>query len=278
MGTCIYCGNKAGFLKKLHKECELKFISGKYKLIDLVFNSITGDSNFDLLDQEVSNLAENNFIIDQELVTRQFIWGFDRAVNAFLEDGVLCVEEENKLSKFLDHYNFGQDKMDKNGSMQKIVKASILRDILDGKIPESKMNIQGSVSIMLGKSEYIIWIFNGVSYYEERIKTVYKGGSQGVSVRIAKGFYYRMGSFKGYPVRTEEMSFVANGSVVLTNENIYFLASNKNFKIPYNKILTIDSYEDGVGIQKDGPNTKPQVLRGLDGWFIYNFISNINKL
>lgn len=278
MGTCIYCGNKAGFLKKLHKECEYKYISGKYKLINLVFNAITGDSNFDLLDKEISNLAENNFINDQELITRQFIAGFDKAVEAYLEDGVIGVEEEAKIVRFFEHYNYGQEIMDKHGSWLKIVKGSILRDLLSGIIPESKLNIQGQLPIMFEKSEYAMWIFNGVSYYEERTKTVYTGGSQGISMRIAKGLYYRTGSFKGYPVQTEEMTLIASGSVVLTNKNFYFLASNKNFKIQYNKILTVNPYEDGVGIQKDGLNNKHQIFRGLDGWFTYNFISNIIKL
>jgi len=31
-------------------------------------------------------------------------------------------------------------------------------------------------------------------------------------------------------------------------------------------------------LQKDGANGKPQVLKGLDGWFAYNLISNLNQM
>lgn len=42
--------------------------------------------------------------------------------------------------------------------------------------------------------------------------TIYQGKTQGVSVRIAKGLYYRTGSFKGNPVKIEEMKYISNAN------------------------------------------------------------------
>lgn len=277
MGNCIYCGRKAGFLKSKHKECEINYHDGRKKIIESICSAITNDLDFIRLENEIRTIAERSNIKPDNIVSL-YIKGFDEAVDSFLDDGILTTEEEDKIAKFKSHYNFEQDIIDKNGSLQKVVKAAILRDILDGQIPEKKLKIEGNLPFLLQKSENIIWIFRNVDFYEQRVKTIYKGKSQGVSVKIAKGLYYRTGAFKGNPVKIGEMKYISRGLFALTNKHIYFSSSAKNFKVPYNKIVTIDSYEDGVGIQKDGANAKPQVFKGLDGWFTYNLISNLNQM
>ena len=277
MGNCIYCGQKAGFLKSKHKDCESNYFDSKNKIIENICTAITKDSDFDNLENKIKEIAEKNYVKPDEIIDL-YTKGFDKAVDSFLDDGILTTDEEDKISKFKTHYNFEQNVIDKNGSLQKVVKAAILREILDGQIPETKLNIQGNLPFLLQKNENVIWIFQNVDFYEQRTRTVYQGKTQGVSVRIAKGLYYRTGSFKGNPVKIEEMKYISRGLVALTNKQIYFASSAKNFKVPYNKIVTIDPYEDGVGLQKDGANTKPQVFKGLDGWFTYNLISNLNQM
>lgn len=277
MGNCIYCGQKSGFLKSKHKDCESNYLDSKNKIIENICAAITKDSDFDNLENEIKEISQKNFVKPDEIIDL-YTKGFDKAVDSFLDDGILTTDEEDKISKFKTHYNFEQNVIDKNGSLQKVVKATILREILDGQIPETKLDIQGNLPFLLQKNENVIWIFQNVDFYEQRTRTVYQGKTQGVSVRIAKGLYYRTGSFKGNPVKIEEMKYISRGLVALTNKQIFFASSAKNFKVPYNKIVTIDPYEDGVGLQKDGTNTKPQVFKGLDGWFTYNLISNLNQM
>ena len=56
-----------------------------------------------------------------------------------------------------------------------------------------------------------------------------------------------------------------------------FESSLKYFRINYEKIITLDPYSDGIGVQKDGVSAKPQVFKNIDGWFCYNFIKNISE-
>lgn len=276
MGNCIYCGQSAGFLKSKHQKCELNHQTISLQIIQNIKSAIISNSDYSKLENDIKNKASNGFINPNEL-SNLYATGFDNAVNYFLYDGLLTIEEEKSIYKFRSYFNFGQEIIDKNGSLQKIVKSSILRDILNGKLPSAKMNIQGNIPFLLQKSESLIWIFKNVEFYEQRTQTVFHGRSQGLSFRIAKGVYYRTGTFKGYPVKTEEMKYICNGLVGLTDKNLYFSSSMKNFKIPYNKIVTLDPYEDGLGIQKDGSSSKPQILKGLDSWFTYNLISNLNN-
>ena len=278
MGVCTYCGKKSGFLKKEHPECRSNRFNAKYEIIDNVTEAIIQSLDFDNLTNEINVIAEKNYL-KQDEIPNLIVEGFDNAIDSFLDDGILTEDEENKINIFLSYYNFEQKIIDKNGSLQRVVKTSILKEILDGKIPNlPKMNDRDNLPFMLQKAESIIWLFENVDYYQQITKTVYEGRTQGVSFKIAKGIYYRTGAFKGRPVRLDEMKHLATGSVALTNKNIYFASALKNLRIPYNKIITIDQYEDGIGLQKDGANTKPQVFKGLDGWFTYNLISNLNQL
>ena len=276
MSDCIYCGQSAGFLKSKHQGCEMNHETGSLQIIDSIKSAIMSNSDFYKLENDIKNIASKIYIKSSEL-NNLYTKGFDNAVDFFLNDSIITTDEELKIYKFRSHFNFGQEIIDKNGSLQRIVKSSILRDILNGKPPAAKMNIQGNLPFLLQKSENIIWIFKNVNFYEQITQTEFQGRSQGLSFRIAKGVYYRTGTFKGHPVKTEEMKYVSNGLVGLTDKNIYFSSTMKNFKIPYNKILTLDPYEDGLGIQKDGTSSKPQIFKGLDSWFTYNLISNLNN-
>jgi hypothetical protein len=276
MGDCIYCGQSAGFLKSKHQACELNHQTGSVQIIENIKNAIMSNSDYNRLENDVKDIASKRNIKPLEL-NDLYTEGFDKAVNFFLDDSIITTDEELKIYKFRRHFNFGQEIIDKNGSLQKIVKSSILRDVLNGKPPAAKMNIQGNLPFLLQKSENLIWVFKNIEFYEQRTQTVFHGRSQGLSFRIARGVYYRTGTFKGYPVKTEEMKYICNGLVGLTDKNIYFSSTMKNFKIPYNKIVTLDPYEDGLGFQKDGVSSKPQIFKGLDSWFTYNLISNLNS-
>lgn len=276
MGICKFCGQKAGLFKSVHKECVEANDSGKFTIVDKVSQAILGTTDFSVFDTEINNIAQNAFINKEEL-NELYGLGFDNAVEAFLDDGVVSPEEEQKIANFKNHYNFGENTLDGRGSLQKIVKALILRDILDGNIP-SRLNITGTLTFLLEKDENVIWLFHNVEFYEQRTKTTYQGRSQGISVKIAKGLYYRTGSFKGNPVTNEQMTLLGNGMLALTNKNLYFASSTKTIKTPYNKLIAITPYSDGIGLQKDGASSKPQIFKDLDGWFTYNLISNLSKL
>ena len=126
---------------------------------------------------------------------------FDEVVEYFLLDDLLSEEEENKLIAFKEYFNFSQDDLNEKGSYEKVVLASILRSITEGVIPDSFKIIEGTIPFNLNRNEKIIWIFQNVDYYEDTIKRTYQGDSNGISMRISKGLYYRMGSFKGQTMK-----------------------------------------------------------------------------
>ena len=76
-----------------------------------------------------------------------------------------------------------------------------------------------------------------------------------------------MGAFKGNPITTNVMKLIAQGNYILHNKKCVFSSPEKTVKIPYDKIISINQYLDGVSIQKDGVSTKPFILKNVDGAF-----------
>lgn len=282
MGKCKFCGNSAGFLRHSHEECELKNRAKKREYEaskQLIISEIEGacfysGNNFSLLEKKINEIAESNNILD---IKNLIVSGWERAVDRAFDAGVLTEKEETNFVNLIKHFSISKTQLDHNEAFKKIVKGAVLRDVMNGIIPEG-MNIDGNLPFNLQKTEKIIWVFNGVDYYEQVKKTQYLGGSQGFSIRIAKGVYYRTSSFKGERVETHETIHADTGLLGITNKHIYFSGGQKSFRIRYDKIVSFKPYSDGIGLQRDAITAKPQSFITEDGWFAYNLITSAAQL
>lgn len=274
MGRCTYCGKAAGLFKNTHKECKFANEAGRAAIPPLVSRAIYEGTDLSSLEQNVNVIASDSYITELELA-QFYSLGFDSSIDLFLEDGLISADDEAKIMRFKNY--FSNLELTGRDSFQKLTKALVLRDLLENKLP-ARINISGNVPFLLQKGETIIWIFQDVECFEQRIKTVYEGRSQGVSIRIAKGIYYRTGSFRGNPVQIEHAVSLGGGILAFTNMNLYFSSTSKTFRIPYKKLISVTPYSDGLGLQKDGATAKPQIFKPLDGWFAYNLVSNLIRL
>lgn len=187
-----------------------------------------------------------------------------------LADGLIDNNEEEfilKLSKELALFNtpfFMQ-----SDTYLRLVKALVLRDLSEGnRVERVTFN---NLPIMLAKNEFLIWAFTSVNGFEEKTKRTYVGGSRGVSVRVSKGVYYRIGNSKGEAIEQQYQSPLGIGTLFITNKNITFVGT-KSIKIPINKILSFNEYSDGIGLVKEAVNPHPYTFANCDAWFIINAI------
>ena len=57
-----------------------------------------------------------------------------------------------------------------------------------------------------------------------------------------------------------------------------FYSQQKSVKVPFNKIVGITPYSDGIEVHKDGANQKRMTMQGFDPWFIMNLLSFASNL
>ena len=209
--------------------------------------------------------------VERQLLLAQ---AWEAAVDGTLEDGVLSLDEENALVQYLRHFDLSQTLVDANGAYQNMIKSAVIREAAEGLIPE-RLKLTTRPPFNLMKSEQLVWLIDGVGYYEVKTRRERRGSSHGVSIRVAKGLYYSPRTFRSRAVEWEETVHEDTGLLGVTSKHIYFHGSRKRFRIRYDRIVSFEPYEDGIGVMRDAQTAKPQTFRTGDGWFIYNLVTNL---
>ena len=143
--------------------------------------------------------------VPQGQQTAILIRAWEAVVEGALEDGLITLDEENALNRYMDHFNLTQAQMDQNGVLTQVVKAAVIRDIAEDIVPDQQ-NIAGRGPFNLMKSEKLVWLMQEVDYLEVVTRRERRGSSHGLSIRVAKGVYYRPGTFRSRSVEWEETS------------------------------------------------------------------------
>jgi hypothetical protein len=247
--------------------------AGKTETMALVAQVATASSDPQTLLTKLMEIRHRSFLSEAD----QFpllIKGWEDAVDSALEDGILSEQEERSLVAIANALSLENEDLSHTEAWDRVVKAGTLRDVLQGRLPE-RITVVNGLPFNMQKGETIVWAFNNVAYYEQRTFTRYEGGSHGVSVRVAKGLYYRVGSFRGQPVKRDQMVALGTGLLGVTDRHLYFVGQSKTFRVKYDKIVSFTPYSDGIGIMRDAQTAKPQVFVTGDGWFTYNLITNL---
>jgi hypothetical protein len=274
VGTCSYCGQPAGLFRSRHADCESKHALALQKIPEFFEQALISTVPPQKFRELVEGVAHTHYVPPNEL-TLLAIAGIARMINKALADSVLTTEEDVRIGEVRDAFGLSVPQLGVAGD--RLVKSEILRDLDSGRIPEG-VRVEGGLPINFARGETVIWIFNGVEYHSIKSRTQYVGGSHGVSVRLMKGVYYRVGASRGEAVKTSELAFEASGDLVISSQNVYFVSPAKVIKLPVRKIVGLQAYSDAVQITRDGVNAKPQVFKLDDPWFAANAIARVNQL
>ena len=274
MGECKFCHKDAGFLRKEHEQCRQQYENDCAQIRRIIEACFASKIDFYTKAQEVNAIMSRGMIQGQDK-DNLYTQLLDNAVESYLNDGIISDQEYRMVARFIQFSGVPQSTINANHALDKVVQAQVLGEIVNGKIPAQRFSVSGGFPFMLEKNETPIWLFRNITLHEQKTIRQTVGRHSGFNIRVAKGIYYRTGGFKGTPVETTSMQKVGVGVVCLTTKQIYFSSPEKSFKIPYNKIIAINSYSNGIDIQKDGNNAKPIFLEGVDSWFCYNVIANL---
>ena len=194
--------------------------------------------------------------------TYQFM--LNQAADNYMKDGLLSDLEQQRIDEYTSTLGLR--------GLAVVDQAKMLKQLQQGIIPQTNY----PAPILLGKDEVVLWCYDGVTMYQEKVKHEMVGSHSGFSFRIVKGVTYRTGGFKGHPVEHSYMENAGTGSLYITNKHIIFHSSMRSVKIPYKKIIGLNPYQDGMGVQQDGANAKRLVFQGFDCSFVMNVMSFIS--
>ena len=225
---------------------------------------------------QISKQVMGTLPISQQKEQEAYYEMLGQAGKNFLKNGYMTPAQQQKVEDYVS--KLGLSLINLPASLQgsyveELGQSSILSDIKAGQSPRYTIN----APIILGKGEDALWCYNNVTMYQEKVKREMVGSHSGFSFKVMKGVTYRTGGFKGHPVETSYMENMGLGSLYVTNKNIIFMGQTRSIKVPYNKIIGINPYSDGMEVQRDGNNVKRLVFQGFDCSFILNIINVISN-
>ena len=215
--------------------------------------------------------------LQEEEYSELLIEAWEAAVETALEDRVIALGEERALGEYMAHFGLSVADVNANGAYTSVVQSAAIRDVTEGIIPR-RQNIDIRLPFNLMKSEEMVWVLTDVDYLEVVTRRERRGASQGLSIRIARGVYYRPSSFRSRTVEWEETKKVDRGLLGLTTKHLYFAGEKRKFRVRYDRIVTFEPYDDGLGIMRDAQTAKPQSFVTGDGWFVYNLAVNLAEM
>ena len=285
MGKCIYCGNSAGLFRKQHRECAQRTEQATATIEGLCVGAALHGDDLESLPGEIRAAAEaaNVAMPDSEL-RNVIAAGWGSAVKDAMEDHALSNKEKRGLNRYREGFDLGEAELNQVGAFDAFRMLSLLNVLNRGILPRPDIDSFtaqfGRLPFNLMKSEVLLWVFGDVGYGEQITHREYQGSSMGVSIRIAKGVYVRPGSFRGRTVETTSMEHTDDGLFALTTKHIYFKGQNKAFRVRLDKIVSLDPYQDGLGIMRDTARAKPEVfyMGEIAVWFSVNLIDAVQAL
>jgi hypothetical protein len=271
--SCVVCGEPIGFFSSKHTNCGVTAA----RVAEIISEQIgryleQGDASH-IGKESINALAVQGNLSDTE-VKSAVQQGFECAVRNILSQRVLSREDEGRLSQLIADWNFEKSELCRG--WPRIIQSLVIRDLLEGKFPEHSKTLNSPVS--LGQTESCVWVFSGVDIYERKICRSYEGHHAGLSVRIAKGIYFRDGVYRGHPVEHVSADRLGRGDLVLTTKNAFFLIEGETKKLSLKKIVSVNPHSDGITFQCGGKRAPQYSVRRLDPWFAYNVIVNLSCL
>lgn len=281
MGDCKYCGKSAGFLRKEHKECEAAYERGLEMIRESCLEAALYGIGVEQLPDRVRAIAASAYIDSSAAsVAQSLAAGWGQAVEAAMEDHFLSNEEKRALNRYRAQHNLGAGQLNRGGHFSLFRMMSLLNALSEqGLVP--RFELRGlRLPFNLMKSEEMLWLFDGVDYLEEVTQREFRGGSLGVSFRVAKGVYLRPSAFRGRPVTSTSIQHTDSGVLGITTKHIYFKGQRKSFRVRLEKIISFDPYQDGLGIMRDTARAKPEMFRmdATDAWFLLNIIDAVMSM
>jgi hypothetical protein len=183
-----------------HAQCAEQHAVATAKIPGFFASALTSQIEPTRFHELVVEVAKTHHLKDVEL-RALVLKGFTTLIDSALVEGVLPVANEERIQKI--RCSFGLSVPDLGEVGNKLIKAAILSDLATGVI-QSRVNVQGELSVILEHDELVLWIFNKVAYQK-------------------------------FNPRTYEYDFLGGGDLIITDRNVFFDSLERMRKFPSRK-------------------------------------------
>jgi hypothetical protein len=218
------------------------FKSGRKKILEKRMQELIADGKLskadeDLLDRTALLLGLEHSDLE-EISKRNFFREFEPIQKRIEQAWVLTDEDLEQIDALKLKYGIEKVRMEGN--------ASLFRQIylveVKGQLPAPV-----TVDLMLGSNEVAYYSVSSTWHQTRVHRHGYRGASFSVPTGI-KGVRFRFGQYT--PVRTEELTPLANGVLYCTSKRLLFQGDSRNTKVDLKKIVDAHIFSDSLKVEK----------------------------
>ena len=213
----------------------------KQKLSD---NQLTKEEiqEIDLFAKELNISAEEVNRINQQNAAELY----ENALKQVVSDKAVTMDEQQALKKLAQQLGINMREVTIDKRLREDYYFLSLLNALDkGFLPEVK-----PPSIETEQDEVACWEISSNLVVARNILPGYVSEGHKVRMKVEKGVSYKLGSSRNISMR-EQVNTNHQGVFVVTNKRVVFAASQQSFSIPFTQLHSFDTYNDGIGLQKN---------------------------
>jgi len=281
MGICRYCGQKAGWFKEAHDSCMRMASQGIETIKAKVSLAVAEGKPYGEIKATLDEVIQGSRVPQQQALAA-IKEGWSQGAEQRSKAQPISSDEFSAISSFYHAAGFkDEDIRNKTAGFFAMTFGFLIWTVLHHEIEP----YQGPIRFQLQHGEVPVFGIANVLVKEERTTRSYVGGYSGVSLRVARGLYYRLGGMRGHAVESTSLQDVDYGDFLMTTQAIYFGGREKgiNFRIPYSRIIRSQPYSDAVGVCRSGAREQifapqqartPEMTAALrqSGWFLFNIL------
>jgi hypothetical protein len=295
---CVHCGESSGLLRREHAACRERHDSAVAQFPGFFVKYLASPMPPDKFRALADDVAAGAYIRGDEFKT-VCAGGISAMIEAATKDGELRPEDRAHIATLAE--TFGIDLHGLKGAGARLAKASVLRELKEGKLP-ADIGLDGPAMLNLEREESVVWVFNGVACY-----SVARGDKPAThNQHLGRaGLTMRMNGYKAVAdtsdaravseqaikkksgrrekaspdgERTQGLALDGTGDLVLTNRHLCFLSDSTALKIPLRQIVAVVPHADGLRVMRDESGGKPQTFVVDDPSFAASAITLLNRL
>lgn len=170
------------------------------------------------------------------------------ALRGVLADGVLTEQDEAGIELLISA--LGVDFGELSHRNFELFEETVVARINDGRPPDA---VKTPLITKAGETAYGTF---AVALMKEVVDRELRGGSQGVSVHIAKGVNYRVGRMRGRSVVVgKHLEVQDSGILVVTDRRAVFMGTNKTLEFRRDRLVGLEEFTDGLRLSVSNRQT-----------------------
>ncbi|GAB2660810.1 hypothetical protein GCM10027169_24490 [Gordonia jinhuaensis] len=164
-----------------------------------------------------------------------------KAIRVALADDILSADESEHIQRLGEAFGITSVFDEVATRDSELLEELAVAEINDGRLPIEEN------SPLIPRSGEVAHYSCRVALMKETAVREFRGGSQGVSIRIAKGVNYRVGGVRGRSVvvgttQTEQDT----GDLVITDRRAVFIGGKRTLEFRYDRLIALEQYRDGI--------------------------------